>query len=186
MFLSRANSPSFSLLVDEYMVEDSAQKPSSPPASKIPLPSARQSSNFREQRSSPRSTPVRGESMIVASEVDDADDLSADKLQRTFEMINATADRILDQIDKVGSISSEHYYNDHYEELAGYSEDAEVFHGQQPPCSHPQGNSHFVIRVKSRFGESLLLDRSSFKGINCSTLISTSPHELIDDKPVAS
>ena len=46
----------------------------------------------------------------------DDEDMDEDRLQKTFEMMNATADRILDQIDKVASFSSEDYFPDDYDD----------------------------------------------------------------------
>ena len=56
---------------------------------------------------SKKRTPVRDESFIVASEVRDSNEMSEERLREAFEVINATADRILDQIDKVGSFNGD-------------------------------------------------------------------------------
>lgn len=72
--------------------------------------------NELASQSSARQAPLRDESIIVASAMSDDEDMDEDRLQKTFEMINATADRILDQIDKVASFSSEDYFPDDYDE----------------------------------------------------------------------
>lgn len=54
-----------------------------------------------------RRTAVRDESFIVATEVKDSNEMSEERLREAFEVINATADRILDQIDKVGSFNND-------------------------------------------------------------------------------
>ena len=63
---------------------------------------------------SQRRLPIRDESFIVASEVKDSNEMSEERLKEAFEVINATADRILDQIDKVGSFHNIEDENDDY------------------------------------------------------------------------
>ncbi len=89
--------------------------------------------------STSRPAAVRDDSIIVATEVtDDNDDLSAEKLQKTFDMINATADRILDQIDKVGSLGD---FADEFD-LNDYPTDEDVFSDQQ---SEGLSTGEFVV-----------------------------------------
>ena len=56
---------------------------------------------------------IKDETLIVANVISDEEkEKSEGRLKRAFDIINATADRILDQIDKVGSFNEDDYYLD--------------------------------------------------------------------------
>ena len=87
-----------------------------PAQTKSPRTIRHKDNNEHAAQSPGRPAPLRDESIIVASAMSDDEDMDEDRLQKTFEMMNATADRILDQIDKVASFSSEDYFPDDYDD----------------------------------------------------------------------
>jgi len=94
------NSNRRSIKLDESMMYDDhpASKPSQSQVNDT-YPNSTHSSSTTSQRR----LPARDESFIVASEVKDSNEMSEERLKEAFEAINATADRILDQLDRVGS-----------------------------------------------------------------------------------
>lgn len=79
-----------------------------------PINNVCQNSSSSSRATSNKRTPVRDESVIVASEVEDSNCMSEERLKEAFELINASADRILDQIDKVGSFNNDDNDEDNY------------------------------------------------------------------------
>eukprot|EP00794_Sanderia_malayensis_P016682 gene16682-18376_t len=172
---SRKSSVPLGCMGDDYKsdttrVTSSAKEPSSPSRAPISVSSSkaeRIQSNDKDNddKSSPPDH-VHHDS-IVATEVVDNDDISAEKLQKTFEMINATADRILDQIDKVGSLGGD--FSDEFK-LAKYSTDDEVFEDYQDVITRNAKPSHYGARISLRSDGNQRTSQNSGSSSNLSPL----------------